>query len=209
MAVKNKREIQPKKTRSMPAPSVKKRLEAAVLEVFSKEDFHKADMRTIAKEAGVSFETIYKHYGSKEKLLFAFIDEWLGELTEQTLKNMEGVSGIKEKLGVAVWTQLNYYEQNPEMARILYLTVPQQTWMADDSYRQPRLAGVLIEAIREGRRSGALKASIRASHVLDLIYGVVRRSFTIWIYRGQTESLASQSDAIFELIWGGISKSDA
>lgn len=60
--------------RKHPSPSIKKRLEETVLDVFSKGDFHQADMRTIARKAGVSFETIYKYYGSKEKLLFSFVE---------------------------------------------------------------------------------------------------------------------------------------
>ena len=28
----------------------------------------------------------------------------------------------------------------------------------------------------------------------------------VWVYRGQRESFTSQADAIFEAIWGGISK---
>jgi AcrR family transcriptional regulator len=49
-------------------PESQKRLEAAVMEVFSSVDFHKANIRTVAKKAGVSFSTIYKYYGSKEGL---------------------------------------------------------------------------------------------------------------------------------------------
>ncbi len=52
-------------------PDVNRRLEAAVLEIFSESDFHKASIRAIAKKAGISFSTIYKHFDSKEKLLFA------------------------------------------------------------------------------------------------------------------------------------------
>ena len=55
-------------------PEVKERLEKAVLDIFSHSDFHKANIRDVAKKAGVSFSTIYKHYGSKERLVFAFVD---------------------------------------------------------------------------------------------------------------------------------------
>ena len=40
-------------------PEIQKRLEAAVLEIFSESDFHQANIRTVAKKAGVSFSTIY------------------------------------------------------------------------------------------------------------------------------------------------------
>ena len=55
-------------------PEVYQRLEQAVLDIFSHSDFHKANIRDVANRAGVSFSTIYKHYGSKERLVFAFVD---------------------------------------------------------------------------------------------------------------------------------------
>ncbi len=196
----------PPALKAHPNSEIKARLEAAVLKVFSEEDFHRADMRSIAKTAGVSFETIYKYYGSKEKLLFTFVGEWLDELTEQAIRNIEGVEDLKEKIRILVWTQLEYYERNPEMAKILYLTVPYTAWMADDSFGQNRLVKIILDAIREGKRKGLLNPDARASLLLDVIYGIIRRSFIMWVYRGQTEAFTSQADSIFEVIWGGISK---
>jgi AcrR family transcriptional regulator len=192
--------------KTAPSPAIKNRLGAVVLEVFSEEDFHRADMRTIAKKAGVSFETIYKYYGSKEKLLFAFIDEWLNELIEQSLRNLEGVTDTKEKLQIVVWTQLNYYQQNPEMAKILYMTIPLATWMSEGNYRQKRLADIVLGIIREGKDKGVLNPNIKASLLLDVLYGMVRRCFTMWIFRGRKESLMSQAEDIFTVIWDGIAK---
>ncbi len=48
--------------RPLPDQNIQKRLELAVIETFSKGDFHEASMRKIAKKAGVSFGTIYKYY---------------------------------------------------------------------------------------------------------------------------------------------------
>lgn len=186
--------------------SVKKRLEAAIREVFSRSDFHRADMRTIARKAGMSFDTIYKNYGSKEKLLFAFIDEWLSELTDETIRNIEGITDTKEKIKKIFWTQLDCYERNPEMAKILYMTVPFRTWMSDDSFKQERLAGIIMEAIREGKKKGLLNPNLETSLLLGAAYGIVARCCVMWVYNGQKESLTGQTDSIFEVIWNGLSK---
>jgi AcrR family transcriptional regulator len=162
-------------------------------------------MRSIARKAGVSFETIYKYYGSKEKLLFTFVDEWLNELTEQTVRNLNGVQDPKEKLRQIVWTQLNYYQHNPDMAKILYMTIPLSTWMSEGNYMQRQLADIVLNVIRESQDMGLLDPHMKSSLLLDVIYGVIRRCFTMWIFRGQKQSLISQADDIFTVIWGGIS----
>ena len=47
------------------------RLYPVVLELFSRRDFHQVNLREIAATAAVSTGTIYKHFASKEDLLFA------------------------------------------------------------------------------------------------------------------------------------------
>ncbi|MEJ2158802.1 MAG: TetR/AcrR family transcriptional regulator [Desulfobacteraceae bacterium] len=103
---------------------VSKRLEKAVLDIFSHSDFHKANIRDVAKKAGVSFSTIYKHYGSKERLVFAYVDIWLGKLTERIVDHLQGIENLKEKMRKVLWLQLDYYERNPHLGRILFMTFP-------------------------------------------------------------------------------------
>ena len=79
-------------------PDVHERLEQAVWEIFSNSDFHKASIREVADRAGVSFTTIYKHYGSKERLVFAFVDIWMGKLTDRIVDHLQGIEDLKENL---------------------------------------------------------------------------------------------------------------
>src|SRR4030042_2329606 len=84
-------------------PDTRQRLELAVLEVFSENDFHRASIRDVAKKAGVSFSSIYDFYGNKEGLLFASIDSQLKELTERMIDHLRGIKDLKEKLRKAFW----------------------------------------------------------------------------------------------------------
>jgi len=78
---------------------------------FSEQDFHRASMREVAKKAGVSFSSIYEHFGSKEKLLFACVDNWLKVLVERMVDHLQGIEDLKEKLRKVFWLQLDYYEK--------------------------------------------------------------------------------------------------
>ena len=187
------------------SPDVRRRLGEAVLEVFSKADFHRASVRAVAKKAGVSFSSIYKYYGSKEKLLFSFIDDWMKELAERVIDHLQGIQDIKEKLRKAFWVQLDFYERNPDIGRIIFLTVPWKTWMSDRTFKQKKMMGIYINVVREGQEIGYLNPNVRAGTLLDCMYGLVWRSFTMWVYRGQREGLASQANVLFEVIWRAIS----
>lgn len=189
-------------------PDAHRRLEKAVMEVFSQSDFHRASIRDVARKAGVSFTTIYKHYGSKERLVFAFVDIWLGELTDRIMDHLQGIENLKEKLRKVFWIQLDYYEKNPGLGRILFMTLPMKTWMADETFQQRKMINMFMDVLKQGQEEGILNADVRAGTLLDFMHGFVQRSFFMWILRGQQGSLSRQANTFFEMVWRAISRPD-
>jgi len=185
-------------------PDIHKRLEAAVLEVFSKSDFHKASIRDVAEKAEVSFATIYKHYESKERLVFAFVDVWMGKLTDRIVDHIQGVENLQEKLRKVFWLQLDYYERHEGLGRIVFMTLPMKTWMADETFEQRRMMGLFIKVLRQGQQEGVLNDQVDASVLLDFLMGFVQRSFFMWIQRGQKDSLVERANPMFGMVWRGM-----
>ena len=185
-------------------PEIRDRLEQAVLDIFSSSDFHRANIRDVARRAGVSFSTIYNHFGSKERLVFAFVDIWLGKLTERIIDHLQGIESLKEKLRKVLWLQLDYYERNPGLGRIIFMTLPMQTWMADASFKQKKMINLYLDVLRRGQQDGVLDDSVRAGLLLDLMLGSVQRTFCMWICRGRQEGLAAQAHVLFPMIWRAI-----
>jgi len=185
-------------------PEVLQRLETAVMDIFSSSDFHKANMRDVAKRAGISFSTIYNHFGSKERLLFAFVDKGLETLTERIFDHLKGMQDLKEKMRKVLWLQLDYYECYPELGRILFMTVPMKTWMADESFRQKKMINLYLDVLKEGQSRGQLNPDVRAGILLDFMLGTVQRAFVMWVSRGQQGSLADQTSFLFDMIWRAI-----
>ena len=185
-------------------PEIQQRLEEAALEIFSEADFHQANIRTVAKKAGVSFSTIYSYYGSKEGLVFAVVDIWLGKLTERIVDHLQGIEDLKEKLRKVFWLQLDYYEKNPGLGKILFMTLPMKTWMADRTFQQKKMINLFLEVLRQGQKEGILNPNVRAGVLLDFMLGYVQRSFFMWVARGEKESLAAQANVTFEMVWRAI-----
>jgi AcrR family transcriptional regulator len=165
-------------------------------------------MEEIANEAGVSFATIYKYFGSKENLLLSFADYWMRLLNERLIDHLQGLDSTKEKLRKAFWIQLDFYESNQEIGKIVFLTVPLGIWIAHGSYEQRSLIRLLLGVIKEGQQRGALNQHVSAPYLMDLIFGLIRRSFSMWIYRGQQYSLSDETNNLFKLLWTGLSNPD-
>lgn len=180
------------------------RLGNTILEVFSQSDFHAVGIRDIAKNAGVSFATIYKHYGNKERLVFAFVDIWMGRLTDRIIDHLQGIADLKEKLRKIFWLQLEYYERHDDFAKIIFMTLPMKTWMSDESFEQRRMFNLLMDVLRQGQEEGILNPEIETRMLLDFMLGFVQRSFIMWVQRGQKKSLADETDVMFQMIWQGL-----
>jgi len=193
------------KNEYFPGHNIQKRLETAVIETFSRGDFHEASMRKIAKKAGVSFGTIYKYYQNKNNLLFAFIDQWFDALVDRLVDHLQGIRETKEKLRKIFWIQLDYFERNAEIGKIIWITVPLKTWMAHETYKQNRLMEIIINVLKEGQSKGIFNPDVRPGLLLNFIIPLINRSFNEWVYRGQKESLTSEADIIFEMILRAIS----
>lgn len=186
-------------------PKNQERLAKVVLRAFSENDFHRVDMRSIAEDAGMSLATIYKVYGDKEHLLFAFINDWLSELGEKVFDALQGLESPKEKLRKCLWCHLDYYERRPEVGRAIFMVVPMQTWMQDESFAQREFTKLLTSVVVAGQEEGVIDRRIPAHTVLDGMFGTVIRAFVMWCYRRQQYSLISQFDDIFKMLWSGIS----
>ncbi|MDM8514600.1 TetR/AcrR family transcriptional regulator [Desulfobacterales bacterium HSG16] len=187
-------------------PEIHERLESAVMEVFSNSDFHKANIREVAKKAGISFSSIYNYYGSKENLVFSFVDIWLGKLTDRIMDHLQGIEDLKEKLRKVFWLQIDYYERHPELGRILFMTLPMKTWMANETFQQKKMMNMFLDVLRDGQEQGILNSEVQAGILLDFIMGMVQRFFFMWISRGQKESLSENANQLFEMVWRAISK---
>jgi len=190
------------------APEVQERLGKAVMEVFSISDFHRASIRLIAERAGVSFTTIYKHYGSKERLLFSFVNIWMSELTDRIEDHLKGIEDLKEKLRKVFWLHLDYYERNEGLGRILFITLPMKTWMTDQSFNQKKRFDLIIDVLKKGQRQGIINPRVRAGSLLDFILGFIQRTFFMWIIRGKQGSLVEEANSLFEMVWQGMANPD-
>jgi AcrR family transcriptional regulator len=187
----------------------KARLEAAVKELFSQQDFHQVNMRCIAQKTGVGLNTIYMHYESKERLLFAFVNEWIQNLDNRLVEHLQGLEDVKEKIRKTIWVILDFYEKNPDIGIIVIMTVPFKTWMTDETFKQKDLSMRVIDLLKEGQNKGMLDPGIPANFMFDILFGVIHRIVYIWLYLKQNESMTSKINMYFDTMWRAIENPEA
>lgn len=187
----------------VPAAMLEK-LSPVVMETYASGDFHTADMRTIARESSTSFRSIYRYFGDKQTLLFRFINYWFEGLYPQAFAPLDGNEPIAERLREVLMRHCAFYERNPKVGRIVFITVPLSCWMQDASYAQSEMMEKLLRAIKQSQAKGELRPDVPALAILDAFNGVFNRTFLMWEYRGRKDSLSQQADLMFKVLWGGI-----
>lgn len=188
---------------SIPA-HLRDRLSPVVMDLYSAGDFHRVDMRAIAREAGMSFRTIYRYFGDKETLLFYFIQHWLGGLYPAALRPLDGEGDLRAKLLGVLTAHFEFYEKNPNVGRIIFMTVPLERWMRDPSYAQRELMMRMIQAIEEAQQQGQLRCDVDSRLILDMFNAIFNRAFLMWEYRRRSYSLQGQAAPLLSLLWNGV-----
>jgi AcrR family transcriptional regulator len=70
----------------------REQLIAVAIDVFGEHGFAGGSIRAIAEQAGVSHATLIQHFGSKEGLLTAVLEEWDRRTVESSLTDVSGLS---------------------------------------------------------------------------------------------------------------------
>jgi len=184
--------------------TVRERLSPVVMEIYAAGDFHRVDMRTIAREAGMSFRTIYRYFGDKESLLFYFIQYWLSGLYPAALKPLDGDGDLHSKLLGVLRLHFEFYEKNPNIGRIIFMTVPLERWMRDPSYAQRELMLRMLNAIKDAQQQGAVRHDLDSRLILDMFNAIFNRAFLMWEYRRRSYSLVAQAEPMLSVLWSGV-----
>ena len=93
----------------------KAKILASAVELIIEKGFKNASMREMAKNAGVSNPTIYNYFPTKEKILYAYVEQKHIE-TAQILQNIDDFNTytLREQLQTLIETELELYLEDRE-----------------------------------------------------------------------------------------------
>src|SRR3954452_20716002 len=78
------------------------RLIAAAAELFARKGFHAVSAEAVAGAADRTTGALYSHFGGKDGLLLALVEQWLEEPAARTLTGVEEADDLDGRLA-ALW----------------------------------------------------------------------------------------------------------
>lgn len=186
-------------------PETLQRIEQAVLELFSRSDFHDVSLISVAKAANVSLQTIYKYFGSKEALVYTMLDVMLSRLAERMIDHLQGIDDVRERLRKTLWVMLDYVDKQPAVMQLLFTAVPLTRHRNIQIYESPELIDAFLAVFKDGQQRGVLNNRVSGKILLDIFLGILGRVALMHLFRREQQPLLEQFDELFQIIWRAMS----
>lgn len=159
--------------------SRQKLLDAAAV-VFARQGFHKASLKAIGEEAGISRGSIVWHFGTKDDLLQAVVERTYLSWAAEVERREAGQRGGRQAIVEAIEAHRRFIEECPADNRLYYTLIAEISANSElaekvrkmhaDLYR--KLRGYIRQGQNEGEISTALDPGVGARLVLSTLGGI-------------------------------------
>ncbi len=183
---------------------IKKRLYPGVLFLFANNDFHNVTLRDISNKTGISTGTIYKHFNSKEDLLFSIIDEELCKLAGLMRLHISGLESTREIFRKLFWVTMDFFDNNADLTVAAFITVPLKTFMKNPAYRRDEEINIIYEVVEKAKKSGRVNPQLDKRYFSNLYFMVTHRHIHNWYFYDMKWNLADTIDDFFNFFWNNI-----
>lgn len=162
-------------------PKTLDKLRHTILGLFANALFHDVGIRDICLHAKVSPKTVYKYFGGKEEMLFACIKQDLDALNDQSLAAAARHRDVNDQLSAFLDSWCDFYQQHMNVARIVFLTIPQAYWVGNRQFVQARVHQAARTLLTQGQAEGSIYAEIPADVLFEMIMGAAHRIMVRWL----------------------------
>jgi AcrR family transcriptional regulator len=155
----------------------------AAIKVFGKKGFAATCVGDVADAAKIAKGTVYLYFDSKEEIYASAVQIAVAQLHEIAAEKIRSVSGVREKLSVAIAVRMEFWHEQLNLYRLL-LTVGREARHKRQTNEVLRSGHAYFFAIlKEGEAAGELPSrSLRprdldtiAWAILDMIRGCNER----------------------------------
>lgn len=185
----------------------RKRIIDAAARYFGEKGYHNTTTSEIAEAAGVAAGTIYIYFSSKEELLVAVFEEFLGTNMERLREGVEREQTPEAKLRRLMALGLELMEENPDSARIFLSQLRQSTAMIKMvAKRSSRAYKDIIEGIlTEGIRAGVFR-ELDTKSVASMLFGSFQMAVLDWVAEDCSYPLKDSTPALSDFVLRGVEK---
>lgn len=179
---------------------------AVARDLFAKRGFERTTMADIAEVVGVVESALYRHYTSKQDLLFEAIRFSYEPIIDDVEEAARSIVDPLARVRYAVWRHLRAFAEEPELCRLVVLEARglQDYWHSEVAKLHRRYQAFVIKAVTDGVDSGVFAPDVSPSLVRHLIYGTTEHiGWAVLLRSGQLD-VDALTDEIMAMIEPGL-----
>jgi AcrR family transcriptional regulator len=177
----------------------------AATRLFAQNGYADTDLQVLADELEVGKGTLYRHFGSKEKLFLAAADRVMNCLRQAIDASIAGVADPLDRITRAIRAYLEYFDSHPEAVEMLIQERAQfkdrkrPTYLEHREANRERWRAIYRDLIAQGRvRPNPVERILDV--IGDLLYGAMFVSYI----GGQRRPPEQVADNIIDIVFHGI-----
>jgi AcrR family transcriptional regulator len=140
---------------------VRNRLLNAAVHVFGRKGYAGASVREIVELAGVTKPALYYHFGSKEGVLVAILEQAQQQFTRAVEQAVTGPGSARQRIVALCEAMYGLFEQNVPIARVahaVFLGPPDLAPAFDVTVFEAELRHALERLVAEGQAAGEFRS---------------------------------------------------
>lgn len=177
------------------------RIEQVSLALFAEKGVERTTIGDIARAAGIAEGTIYRHYPSKEELVWQLFSRNYLSLAERLERLQAAHQGLRAKLAAMIGLFCSLYEHDPDMFRFLLLVQHGQLERVTAQMHTP--VTVLKAAIEAAMARGEIPRR-DPQLATAMVLGIVLQVAVFRVYGRIEQPLDSYAAQLTESAWRAL-----
>lgn len=180
--------------------------------VFAERGFHAASMDEIADRVGVSKPMIYNHFGSKEALYFAYIEDsgrdLVASIVDAERAARAASDAVEPRLAAGTHAFFEFVEQHRDGFAVLYSEMAARGGPARrevSAIRRQIVEQVMFLLDQAIARSGVDAETIGGTEALAMAYVGAGESLANWFLEHPDASVDDVVSRLMTVAWQGLS----
>lgn len=180
------------------AEITQERIDLAALGLFAEKGVDRTTINDIASSAGIAEGTIYRHYASKDELIWGLFSTNYADLAERLESLQERAPDLRGKLALMVATFCVLFERDPAMFSFLLLVQHGQLPRVPPESKTP--VKVVYEVIARAMARGEI-ARQDPEVATAMVLGIVLQPATFKVYGRIDQPMTALAAHLAEACW--------
>ena len=144
---------------------------------FAEQGYDATNMREIAEEAGVAYQTLYNHFPNKARLALAWLRGWMESVTAEIAALDDGATG--DPISAVMTAAERYVDFVGVLDRRLWREVTSEYLHAPEAAHELNLLKLLgphaqlVDLLGREREAGALRADVDVATLANVVYVLI------------------------------------